>query len=248
MGTRRVRAWVGAGACAAGVLASGCADARFLRRNAPPQADPAAVAVAPASDYRIGCPDVVEVAVADRPAWDAVAAVDLDGRLPVGARPRVEGLTLDEARQAVALAAGVPLDGVSLSLAAPRGGRVYVHGPVRGRTHVVPFQGPEPVIAFLTRTGSLPPGSELSAVYVVRPNVAAGARPEVFKVNPAAVLLDHDHATNVTLRPSDQVYVGETKGSSLSRVLPDWLGPAYRRLLGLLPDEWNWWPFGREGV
>ena len=246
MGTRRGRAWVRAGACAAGVFAAGCADARFLRRTAPPPADP--VAVAPASDYRINCPDVVEVSVADRPAWDAVAAVDLDGRLPVGARPRVEGLTLDEAREAVAHAAGVRAEDVSLSLAAPRGGRVYVDGPVRGRTHVVPFQGPEPVIAFLTRTGSLPPGSELSSVYVVRPNVAAGARPEVFKVSAAAVLLDHDHATNVTLRPSDQVYVGETKGSALSRALPSWLGPAYRRLLGLLPDEWNWWPFGRDEI
>ncbi|MFO0798162.1 MAG: hypothetical protein U0804_11860 [Gemmataceae bacterium] len=247
MGTRRGRAWVRAGACAAGVLAAGCADARFLRRNAPPPPDPVAAAT-PAADYRIGCPDVLEVGVADRPAWDAVAAVDLDGRLPVAARPRVEGLTLEEARVAVALAAGVPPDDVSLSLAAPRGGRVYVHGPVRGHTRVVPFQGPEPVVAFLTRTGSLPPGSELSKVYVVRPNVAGGGRPEVFKVNPAAVLLDNDHATNVTLRPSDQVYVGETRGSTVSRMLPSWLGPAYRRLLGLLPDEWDWWPFRRSEI
>lgn len=252
MGTRRAETWFPgkavAAAAAAGVLVVGCADARFLRRTCPTPSDPAAAAKtpAPATDYRVGCPDVLEVTVLDRPEWDAVAAVDLDGRLPIADRPRVEGLTLDEARDAVAEAAGVPVDGVHLALAAPRGGRVYVHGPVRGRTRVVPYQGPEPVVAFLRRVGGLPPGSELSSVYVVRPNVAAGGRAEVFRVNAAAVLLDEDQTTNVTLRPSDQVYVGETKGSSLSRALPSWLGPAYRQFLGLLPDDW--WPFTRRPV
>ena len=248
MGARRAERWVRAKAAAlsTGLVLTGCADARFLRRTCPTPPDPAAAATAPApvTDYRIGCPDVVEVSVAERPEWDAVAAIDLDGRLPVGARPRVEGLTIEEARAAVAKAADVPLEGVHLGLAAPRGGRVYVHGPVRGRTRVVPYQGPEPVVGFLRRVGGLPPGSELGAVYVVRPNVAAGGRAEVFRVNAPAVLLDEDHSTNVTLRPSDQVYVGETKGSALSRALPSWLGPAYRRLLGLLPDEW--WPFTRR--
>jgi protein involved in polysaccharide export with SLBB domain len=232
----------------AALVLSGCSDARFLRRTCPTPNDPtaAAKAPAPAADYRIGCPDVVELVVADRPEWAAVASVDLDGRLPVAARPRVEGLTLEEAREAVAAAAGVPAGAVSLALAAPRGGRVFVHGPVRGRTRAVPYQGPEPVVDFLKRTGGLPPGSELGSVDVVRPNGAAGGRAEVFRVNAPAVLLDEDHSTNVVLRPSDQVYVGETKGSSLSRALPSWLGPAYRRLLGLLPDEW-WWPFARRG-
>ena len=133
-----------------------------------------------------------------------------------------------------------------VTLAAPRGDRVFVHGPVRGRTRVVPYQGPEPVIDFLRRVGGLPPGSKLNQVYVVRPNVAAGGKPEVFRVNVPAVLLDNDAATNVPLRPSDQVYVGETKGSTFSRVLPHWLGTVYRRVTGLLPDDW--WPFNRPLV
>lgn len=246
MGTRGGNVWLSRTVAAAGLCLAGCADARFLARTAPPPSDPAAAtAPAPAADYRLTCPDVVEVAVPDRPEWTAVAALDLDGRLPVADRPRVEGLTLAEARAAIATAAGVGADDVTLALAAPRGGRVYVHGPVRGRTRAVPYQGPEPVITFLRRTGGLPPGSELSAVYVVRPNVAAGGRAEVFRVNAAAVLLDDDHATNIPLRPSDQVYVGETRGSSFARVLPGWLAPAYRKLLGLLPD--TWWPFG-DGV
>jgi protein involved in polysaccharide export with SLBB domain len=252
VGTRRPKAWFRgkavAAVAAAGVFVTGCGDTRFLRRTCPPPPDPVAAAKtpAPAADYRLACPDVLEVAVPDRPEWDGVAAVDLDGRFPIGPRPRVEGLTLAEAREAVAQAAGVPTDGVFLALAAPRGGRVYVHGPVRGRTRVVPYQGPEPVIDFLRRVGGLPPGSELGSVYVVRPNVAAGGRAEVFRVNAPAVLLDQDPSTNVTLRPSDQVYVGETRGSSFSRVLPSWLGPTYRQLLGLLPDDW--WPFNRRPV
>lgn len=247
MGTRGGGAWRAGKvvAATAGVLLSGCADVRFLRRTTPPVPDPAAAsAPAPDTHYRLGCPDVLDVAVPDRPGWDAVAALDLDGRLPLGDRPRLEGLTLDEAREVIGLAAGVPGDRVQLSLAAPRGGRVFVHGPVRGRTKSVPYQGPEPVVEFLRRVGGLPPGTELSQVYVVRPNVASGGRAEVFRVNAPAVLLDQDHSTNVTLRPSDQVYVGETRGSSLARVLPKWLAPAYRKLLGLLPDEW--WPFRWE--
>ena len=226
-------------------LLAGCADARFLKHNCPQPRDPVASGAAPAPDvrYRVGCPDVLEVAFADRPERDAYAAVDLDGRLPLDdpGRPRVEGLTLDEVRDELARRAGVAPDRVRVALAAPRSNHVYVHGPVRGRTRVVPYQGPEPVLDFLVRVGGLPPGSKLSKVYVVRPNVAAGTRPEVFRVEVGAVLVDGDQRSNLPLRPSDQVYVGETRGSAFSRVLPDWLGTAYRRVVGLLPDDW--WPF-----
>lgn len=229
-------------------LCAGCTDARFLHRTCPQPANPQAAADAPAPDlrYRVGCPDVLEVAFADRPEWNAYAAIDLDGRLPLEepGSPRVEGLTLDQVRADLARAAGVPADRVAVSLAAPRSGQVFIHGPVRGRTRVVPYQGPEPVIDFLKRVGGLPPGSKLNQVYVVRPHVAAGGRPEVFRMNVEAVLLDGDPGTNIPLRPSDQVYVGETRGSSFSRVLPHWLGAAYRRVVGLLPD--SWWPFGRS--
>ena len=56
-----------------------------------------------------------------------------------------------------------------------------------------------------------------------------------------AVLLDGDPRTNVALRPSDQVYVGETRRSSFSRTLPEWVRPLYRKVVGLLPpDGWPW--------
>jgi polysaccharide export outer membrane protein len=227
------------------VLFAGCADCKFLRKTCPTPPDPSAAAHLPAPDtaYRIGCPDVLEVAFADRPEWDVFASVDLDGRVLLAhpGSPRVEGRTLDDVRHELARLAGTDPDNVTVRLAAARSSRVFLHGPIRGRCRVVPYQGPETVTDFLKRVGGLPPGSKLNQVYVVRPNVATGKRPEVFQVDVAAVLADQDPATNVPLMPSDEVYVGETKRSVIARILPDWLGPLYRRLSGLLPEDW--WPW-----
>ncbi len=229
------------------VLSAGCSDTQFLRQVCPTPRDPkaAAEAPAPAAAYQVGCPDVLQVMFADHPEWDALAVIDVDGRLPLErpGNPRVDGHTLQQIRAELAALAGCPPEAVRVELAAPRSGRVVVYGPVRGRARMVPYQGPEPVIDFLKRIGGLPPESKLSEVYVIRPNVAAAARPQVFPVRVAAVLVDGDHRTDVTLQPDDQVYVGETRQSSLSRLMPDWLGTVYRRLSGLLPDEW--WPFGK---
>jgi protein involved in polysaccharide export with SLBB domain len=229
------------------LLLAGCSDARFLNRTCPQPPNPKMAAAVPAPDarYRVGCPDVLEIRFTDRPDWDALVAIDLDGSIPVGydARPRIEGLTLDEVREAVAQETDVPPSHVGVALAAPRSKAVYVHGPVRGRLRVIPYQGPVPVIDFLKRVGGLPPGSKLNQVYIVRPNVATARAPEVLRVDVAAVLVDGNPATNYPLQPADQVYVGETRGSIFSRVLPNWLGTIYRRLTGLLPD--NWWRFIR---
>ena len=231
------------------LLCAGCTDAKFLSRNWTQPRTPAAKSDAPAPDirYRVACPDVLEIAFADRPEWDAFASIDLDGRLRLEeiGQPRVEGLTLDDVRTELARAAGVEPEKVTVSLAAPRSGQLFVSGPVRGRSRIVPYQGPETVIDFLKRVGGLPPGSKLNQVYVVRPHVAFGQPPEVFRVDIEAILLDNDPGTNISLRASDQVYIGETRGSSFSRILPHWLGAAYRRVTGLLPD--HWWPFDKPG-
>lgn len=228
-------------------LVAGCSSTQFLRKKCPPPADPwvAAESPRPTPAYLVRCPDVLEIAFRDRPDWDAVVVVDVDGRLPLDqpGNPRVDGLTLVQIRDELAAMAGVNADRVSVALAAARSGRVVVYGPVRGRARAVPYQGPEPVIDFLKRVGGLPPGSKLNQVYVVRPNVALASKPQVFRVDVAAVLIDGDNRTNVPIQPDDQVYIGETKQSSISRLLPDWLGTAYRRVTGLLPDDW--WPFGK---
>lgn len=229
------------------LLVAGCTDVKFLHRHCPTPTDAKTAADTPSPDaaYRVGCADVLEVAFADRPEWDAIASVGVDGRLPLEtpASPRVEGLTLAEVRDVLARDAAMSPERVHVWLASARCSQVYLHGPIRGRIRAVPYQGPESAIDFLKRVGGLPPGSKLNQVYVVRPNVATGRRPEVFQVDVPAVLLDGDDATNVLLRPSDEVYIGETRGSSISRLMPAWLGPAYRRVVGLLPDDW--WPFNR---
>ena len=149
-----------------------------------------------------------------------------------------EGLTVAEAREVVAAKARQPAARVTLALADCRAGRVYLTGPENGRQRVVPFRGPEPVMEFLWRAGAMRQGTaELRAVHVVRPNVAAGTRPETFTIDVEAITLDRDHRTNVILRASDQVVVGETRRSSFSRLLPSWLQPLYHRLAGLLPPE-----------
>lgn len=224
------------------LLFAGCSDCKFLSQKCPPPTDPQAAAETPVPNaaYRIGCPDVLEITFRDYPQWDVMASVGLDGRLPLEqpGEPRVEGRTLEDVRYELAHMAGVSPDRVTVTLASARSSRIFLHGPIRGRSRIVPYQGPEPVIDFLRRVGGLPPGSKLNEVYVVRPNVAVGEDPEVFRVNVPRVLLDNDSTTNVPLKPSDQVYVGETRGSVFARVLPDWLAPRYREIVGLLPDDW----------
>lgn len=220
------------------LLLAGCADRHLIRRTCPPPVEHLSARPAPHPDYRIGCPDVLDVGFAARPDWDAIASVDLDGRLPLddAGRPRVEGLTVAEARDAIARTANVPADGVRVRLAAPRAAHVYVHGPTRGRQRVLPYQGAETVVEFLRRVGGLPPGSKLGRVYVVRPHVAAGGAPEVFHIEAEAVL-EGDRRTDIPLMPSDEVYVGETSRASFVQVLPEWLRPLYRQLAGLWPES-----------
>jgi hypothetical protein len=61
-----------------------------------------------------------------------------------------------------------------------------------------------------------------------------------------AIVLDNEPTSNLVVLPGDQVYVGETRRSSFTRLLPKWLRPLYRQVLGLLPpDPAFWWPWGR---
>jgi polysaccharide export outer membrane protein len=195
--------------------------------------------------YRVGCPDVLLLTFTARPDWDCLASVDVDGTLPLAdslGRPRVQGLTLDEIRHRVADAGQQSPDSVTVSLADARSARIYVSGPFNAATRAVPYRGAEPVLECLVRVGALQKAStNLNRVYVVRPNVAEGERADVFHVDVDAVALDGDQTTNIILQPGDQVYVGETRRSSFSRLVPSWLRPLYRSLVGLLPPDPQWW-------
>jgi protein involved in polysaccharide export with SLBB domain len=224
------------------LLLAGCAGADVFR-GSPSTGGPAVVPDGEAA-YRVGCADVLEVAFADRPGWDCLASVGLDGRLPLGepGSPAVEGATADEVRAAVAGLVGVDPGRVRVRLADARAGRVYVSGPEAGQLRAVPYRGPEPTVAFLWRVGAMKQGcTDLRHVTVTRTNVAEGGPPQVFKVDVEAVVLDGDNRTDVVLRPSDQVTVGETLRSRFGRLLPTWLRPLYRKVVGLLPpDGWPW--------
>lgn len=228
---------------AALVLLTGCSDARLFHR--PESLSESYVDCAcNEAVYRLGCPDVLEVRFAEHPEWDSVASIDLDGALPLGPAGRavVSGLSLDQARERVAKAARVEPEDVSLRVLDTRSGRIYLSGPENNLQRVFPYRGPEPVIDFLWRVGAIKQGcSDLHDLSIVRPNVAAGQRPLTLIVDYEAVILDGDGTTNYLLQASDQVVLGETRRSEISRRLPAWLRPLYRKLVGLLPpDGWPW--------
>lgn len=217
--------------------ALGCADLSAVRR-APPLPAPVAPDLAA---YRIGCPDVLEIALTERPEWDCLVAVDVDGGIQLveaGTVP-VQGLTSSEARLAIADAVGLSPNGVLVAVAVPRSGKVFITGPDNKRIRAVAYPGPTPVLDFLQLAGAIQPKeSKLNDVYVVRPNVVADAPPKIFHVDVEAVLLDGDPSTNVSIESSDHVYVGETRRASFARLLPNWLRPAYQQLVGLVP-KWD---------
>ena len=189
-------------------------------------------------DYRLGCADVLEVTFVTQPEWDCAASIGLDGRLSLGAagKPLVEGLTLVEARAAVAKAARLDEGAVIATLADARAKRLYLSGPENDIRRMVPYLGPERVTAFLERAGALKPNcTELRRIHVLRQNLARNAEPELFPVDLIAVLRYGDDRSDIVLEPSDQIIVGETRRSAWSRSIPDWFRPVYDRLVGLRP-------------
>lgn len=199
--------------------------------------------------YRVGCSDLLEFRFADKPQWDSLASVGVDGTAGIGPTKRVavQGKTAEEIRAIVAAALGTDLAGVSVTVADPRAGTVDLHGPEQKQLRTVPYRGPETVVEFLARTGAMKPGCfDPRDVTVLRPNVAAGLPAEVFRVDLEAILLDADGRTNIVVQAGDQVYVGESRRSSFARLLPTRLKPAYQRLMGLVPDGWPWVRFARR--
>jgi protein involved in polysaccharide export with SLBB domain len=176
------------------------------------------------SQYKIACPDVVELAV--NPRLDGGRApVEPDGTIALtsGGRVRVDGLTVGEVADKLAADLHVSRPDIHIRIAEFASRQVFLCGPVAGTERAVPYQGPEPVVAFLRRIGGLAREAEPRDVHVIRANVASGRRPEVFEVDLKAILLDHDDKTNVLLQPYDQVYVGESARANWEKCLPPWM-------------------------
>jgi len=190
-----------------------------------------------AERYVIGCPDVLEVAVAGHPELAARAAVGTDGRIDLGAlgRPRVEGRTAPEVGRALAQQMALPPEYVDVWVAEYKSQCLYLFGEVNGLQRAVAYRGQETVLDLLQRVGGITPGAAPDEVYVVRSRIADGERPEVFYVDLRAIVVDHDLKTNLRLQPFDQVHVGATRRARLEKCLPPWLRPLFHSLCNHFP-------------
>jgi protein involved in polysaccharide export with SLBB domain len=187
-----------------------------------------------AETYLVGCPDVLEVTIADRPESSRRAAVNVNGRLDLGSlgQPRVEGRTTPAIAALLAAQAGVPADQITVRVAEYNSQQVYLFGEVNNLQRAVPYHGQETVLDLLQRAGGITKGAAPDDVYVIRPHLVEGTRPEVFHVDLRAIVLKGDQSTNLRLRPFDQINVGETEQAKFEHCIPPWLKGPYRALFG----------------
>ncbi len=192
-----------------------------------------------AERYLVRCPDVLDLEVAGRPELTGRRPVGLDGRIDLGSygRPRVEGKALPQIVLLLAEETGRRPEDLRVRVADYQSQHIYLFGQVIGWQRAVPYQGQETVLAVLQRVGGITPGAAPDDVYVVRPHIQAGKRPEVFHVDLAAIVVKHDPRTNIRLQPDDQIYVGETRQARIEKCIPPWLRPVYQALWDTQPQK-----------
>ena len=188
--------------------------------------------------YRVGCPDVIEVEVAQRPEFAGRYQIAADGKIDLGdyGNPRIEGRTVEEVAHLLADEVGTPPEGVLVRVADFRNAHVLLFGEVAGRQRSIPYRGQETVLDLLQRVGGITVGAAPSDVYVVRPHLGDSQRPEVFHVDLHAIVVKHDYKTNLRILPFDQIYVGETRQAQVERALPSWLRWASQAIWDTRPD------------
>jgi protein involved in polysaccharide export with SLBB domain len=190
--------------------------------------------------YRLSCPDIIELTIDGQPLTGvARQRIGPDGRIRLGAlgQPRIEGQTTAEAATAVASLVGASPDRVSVRVVGYESQKVYVFGAVHGLQRAVPFHGEETVVDLLHRLGGITAGAEPGSVYVIRPHIASGGRPEIFTVDLRAIVMKHDSRTNLRLAPGDQVYISETPRARYAKCIPPLLRPIYDAVCGMHRPE-----------
>ena len=218
---------------------AGCVkDRAFVERNLMAQHAPEARALV-AECYRAGCPDVIELEIAQRPEFTGRYEIGADGRINLGdyGKPRVEGRTLAEVAKLIAQETGVSAENVQVQIGEFRSQHILLFGEVTGLQRSVPYRGPETVLDLLQRVGGITPGAAPDDVYVVRPNVGANRRPEVFHVDLNSIVMRHDQKTNIRVEPFDQVFVGETRRAKIEKAIPPILRGVYRAIPGVRSQE-----------
>jgi protein involved in polysaccharide export with SLBB domain len=217
-------------------LAAGCAAHHSqLEQALLADHNPAAHSKGAAVEYHVHCPDVVDVQVAGPGGGARQCRIGADGRIDLGdgGHLRVDGQATPQIARGVAEALGVPAGQVEVRVAGFNSQQVYVFGEVTGQQRALAYRGPETVVDLLQRAGGLTPGAAPSDVEIIRPHVADGKTPEVFHVNLEAIVQKHDQHSNITLEPSDQVYIGQSSPSRLCPCVPPWLRPLYEMICGM---------------
>jgi protein involved in polysaccharide export with SLBB domain len=207
-----------------------------LLAHRPPEGSPARLAEL----YVVRFPDVLDVRIADQPALSGERPLAVDGRIDVapGEGLRVEGKMVRGIARALADQLNLPVEDVQVSVSGFNSQRLFLQGEVKGETRAVPYVGAETVLDMLQRVGGITSGAVPTDIQVVRAHVAEGRPPEVFNVDLDAILIRNDNETNIKLQPFDQVYVGQSRRSSIKESLPPWLRPAFGKLFGLSrPDD-----------
>jgi polysaccharide export outer membrane protein len=191
--------------------------------------------------YRVGCPDVLEIRVDERPEFTAKHVIDAGGRIDLGdyGKLRVEGKTLTEIAKLLAEETGSRPEAIHVRVLEYRSQFVLLFGQVIGWQRSVPYQGQETVLDLLQRVGGITPGAQPENVHVVRVHLGGSQRTEVFHVDLNAIVAKHDPRTNIRLLPFDQIYVGETRQNRVEKSFPPWLRPAYQAFWRMLPKPNN---------
>lgn len=216
--------------------AAGCTSQRpWIDRAIQAQPTNPATLNSTAREYLVCCPDVLEIQVSGRPELSGKQELAGDGKVkaPNGERVRVEGLSTGEAARRLAWESRLNPNQVTVNVAEYHAQQIYLYGQGVGLQRAVPYQGPETTVDLLKRVGGVAPGAAPDEVYVVRPRIAEGKQPEVYHVKLRDILSKHDERTNVRLQPQDQIYIGETNRSTLSRYMPPWLKPMFDAVWGM---------------
>ena len=182
------------------LLLAGCASWK-VEDNAPAILS-VSKSLAPPNHHRLGCPDVIAIAVKGHPELDCLAMLDLDGRVQLDARDpiRFEGLTLVDARIRLAEALNESPDSVGVALVNTRRGRVLLQSP--SGCIPVPLSGPERLAELLERTGGIESKGKIA---ILRPNVADGQPPQWFKFDFESTQLVGSQASLFELQSGDQI-------------------------------------------
>lgn len=220
-------------------------DQALLKQQAGPGARERLV-----EQYAVRYPDVVNLQIAGHKDLSGPRPLSVEGKITLrpGVELRPEGHAAPVIARQVADQLGLPASSVQVTVVGYNSQRLFIQGEIKGETRAVPYVGPETILDMLQRVGGITSGANVEEIEIVRAHVAEGAAPEVFQVDLSAILLKNDQASNIRLRPYDQIYVGRKKTCRIKQGLPRWMHPLCDKLFDLSrPDDEPYLPLRARG-